>query len=56
MSEQFLRCIQEKHTSGSLKPNELDHSGLSLVHQAAKDGQLTCLKWLMKFGGDIDVK
>ena len=30
--------------------------GLSLVHQAAKDGQLTCLKWLIKYGGDLDVK
>ena len=56
MTEQLLRSLQEKHTSGSLKPNELDNSGLSLLHQAASDGQLTCMKWLVKYGGDPGIR
>jgi len=43
MSEQALRIIQEKYSSGTLRPNELDHSGLSLLHYAAFEGQMLCV-------------
>lgn len=56
MTEQLLRSLQDKYTSGSLRPNDLDNSGLSLIHQAAADGQLTCLKWLIKHGGDPNLR
>lgn len=56
MTEQLLRSLQDKYTSGLLRPNDLDNSGLSLIHQAAADGQLTCLKWLIKHGGDPNLR
>ena len=56
MSEQDLRIIQEKHLAGTLRPNELDHAGLSLLHYAAFEGQLLCVKCLVSYGADINVR
>ena len=47
-----LKSLEERYAAGTLNPNQLDETGLSLVHQAAYDGQLTCFKWLLQHGGD----
>ncbi|XP_065653974.1 homeobox protein 2-like isoform X2 [Hydra vulgaris] len=52
MTDHIIRTFQESYESGLLKPNQLDDSGLSLSHKMAADGELTCLKLLINFGGD----
>ena len=56
MSEQALRNIQEAYSNGTLRPNALDNSGLSLLHYAAYDGQLLCVKCLITYGADIHAR
>ena len=56
MSEQALRNIQEAYSTGTLRPNALDGSGLSLLHYAAYDGQLLCVKCLISYGADIHAR
>eukprot|EP00794_Sanderia_malayensis_P016763 gene16763-18457_t len=51
-----LKRLQEKCDAGTLEPNALDSNGLSLVHQFAYDGQVTCLKWLLKHGGSVTAR
>ncbi|XP_012553943.1 inversin-B isoform X4 [Hydra vulgaris] len=52
MTDHIIRTFQESYESGLLKPNQLDDTGLSLSHKMAADGELTCLKLLINFGGD----
>ena len=52
VNNSFYRHLQEKYLSGKLRPNELDNTGLSLLHKAALEGQLTCFKWLIQQRGD----
>ena len=52
MTDHLIRTFQESYESGLLKPNDVDSLGLSLMHKMAADGELTCLKWLIQFGGD----
>ncbi|XP_066936997.1 espin-like isoform X2 [Clytia hemisphaerica] len=56
MSEQALRTIQEAYSNGTLRPNVLDQRGLSLLHYAAFDGQLLCVKCLINYGADIHAR
>ena len=56
MSEQALRTIQEAYSNGTLRPNVLDQRGLSLLHYAAYDGQLLCVKCLINYGADIHAR
>ena len=54
--ESEVRELDELLSSGSFDVNQVDENGETLLHKAALEGDVDCIRILFKHGAEVDIK